>query len=287
MADDASEKLEKLISRLGIPSDPLLSDRKGELILPENIICFQHDSAAKLNQPADGRALHHRFVLILALSGGATVCVEDKAVRLKEGRGMLVFPFQFHHYTDPQGEDLKWLFVTFEAKDATELEHLRYRSFKLDESLLTLGEDLVETYLGKDNNDLLVMRLGLMLGVIRRLSGRSLSKLPESTVEGIVPSVNLAALNSKDQPTVEEIAASLGISVSHLRASFRASCGISLGRHLRRLRVEEACRLLRVTKKSVAEIADECNFNSIDSFSRCFRSVLGVTPLAYRKSSEK
>lgn len=279
--------LESLVAKLEIPEDPLLSRRGGELILPENIICFQHHSASNLNQPKDGRALHHRFVFIVALRGGATVCVDDRAVRLEENQGLVVFPFQFHHYTNPDDENLEWLFVTFDAQESAALERLRFRSIQLDDSLMGMVEGLVETYLGQDNADLLIMRLGVLLGELRRLPEKSLSHLPESTVSGIVPHVNLFASKSDDPPSVEEIANSLGISVSHLRASFRASCGVSLGRHLRRLRVEGACQLLKQTSKSVSEIAELCNFNSVDSFSRCFRSTMGVSPLAYRKSDGK
>jgi transcriptional regulator GlxA family with amidase domain len=88
---------------------------------------------------------------------------------------------------------------------------------------------------------------------------------------------------SKDEPlSVKEIARSLGISSSHLRARFRASCGVSLGRHLRRLRLEKACGLLRLSQRRVTEIAELCSFTSIYSFSRAFHTAYGVSPMAYR-----
>jgi len=80
----------------------------------------------------------------------------------------------------------------------------------------------------------------------------------------------------------KEIARSLAMSVSHVRARFRASCGVSLGRHLRRLRLEKACGLLRLSQSRVFEVAEECGFASIYSFSRAFRVAYGVSPLAYR-----
>ena len=83
--------------------------------------------------------------------------------------------------------------------------------------------------------------------------------------------------------SAKEMARSLGISPSHLRARFRASCGVSLGRHLRRLRLEKACGLLRLSQNRVTEIADLCGFSSIYSFSRAFRSAYGVSPMAYRQ----
>jgi transcriptional regulator GlxA family with amidase domain len=94
--------------------------------------------------------------------------------------------------------------------------------------------------------------------------------------------VNQLAHRSREPLGVKELARTLGISPSHLRARFRASCGVSLGRHLRRLRLERACGLLRLGPARVSEVAEQCGFTSIYSFSRAFRTAYGVSPLAYR-----
>lgn len=87
--------------------------------------------------------------------------------------------------------------------------------------------------------------------------------------------------------TVQEIAQSLGISESHLRARFRASCGVSVSQHLRRLRLEKASGLLRLTTHRITEISDQCGFTSIYSFSRTFREAFGVSPRCYRNGQQR
>ena len=98
----------------------------------------------------------------------------------------------------------------------------------------------------------------------------------------MVSRVNQLALRKGELLSAKEIARSLGISVSHVRARFRASCGVSLGRHLRRLRLEKACGLLRLSQSRVFEVAEQCGFASIYSFSRAFRVAYGISPLGYR-----
>ena len=56
--------------------------------------------------------------------------------------------------------------------------------------------------------------------------------------------------------SIRELAADLGMSTSNLRTRFRASCGVSLCRHMRELRLERARGLLRLTSVRIAEIAD-------------------------------
>jgi len=55
-------------------------------------------------------------------------------------------------------------------------------------------------------------------------------------------------------------------------------------KHLRRLRLERASGLLRLTPNRVSEIAEQCGFNSIYSFSRAFHAAFGQPPVAYRQS---
>lgn len=275
--------LERLVALLPSPMHPLHGQRAAPLPLPENIICFRRGSASDLNRPQRGRALHHRFVLILALATDVTVCVDDRALRLHAGEGLLVFPFQFHDYMDPGRQELNWLFVTFELADASGLLPLRFRPFVITPVIRQLAGDLVTAYLSPGEADLATLLLALLLARARQAKPVRRRRPLSVGAPGLIPQVNQLALRKGELVSVKEIARALGISVSHLRARFRASCGVSLGRHLRRLRLEKACGLLRLGQSRVTEVAENCGFASIYSFSRAFRSAYGVSPLAYRR----
>ncbi len=285
MPPTPAPKLDELVSRLPQPLHQLLGRHAATLMLPNNIVCFQRTAATGLNKPRRGRALHHRFVLICALRTAVTVCVDDRSIRLKAGEGLLVFPFQFHHYTEPAREELSWLFVTFELGESAEaLAPLRYRPFELTANLRGLAAELVEAYETDRTADLPILLLALFLARLTRIK-----PLPHAApaaaapVPGLVMRVNQLAQRSGGPPLgIRDMARALGISPSHLRARFRASCGVSIGRHLRRLRLEQACGLLRLGPQRVSEIAELCGFASIYSFSRAFRTAYGVSPLNYR-----
>src|SRR5438034_1321707 len=97
--------LEDLVARLPASLCPLAGARVNDLTVPENIACFQRSVAAEMNLPSHGRTLHHRYVLIAALRTTVTVCVDDRDITLHPGEGMLILPFQFHHYLQPERED--------------------------------------------------------------------------------------------------------------------------------------------------------------------------------------
>jgi len=285
MPTTSTPDLTKLVARLPQPLHQLLGRPAGNVTLPDNIVCFQRQSATDLNKPRRGRALHHRFVLICALRTEVTVCVDDQNIRLEAGHGLLVFPFQFHHYTEPQREKLSWLFVTFELAEAEGLAALRYRPFELTPPLQALAAELVESYETERAADMPVLLLALFLARLRRIkpAGQA-AATANPPVPGLILRVNQIAQRQGEHPNLKEIARALGISPSHLRARFRASCGVSIGRHLRHLRLEQACGLLRLGPQRVSEVAEQCGFSSIYSFSRAFRLAYGVSPLAYRHS---
>jgi len=274
--------LEKLANLLPSPLRPLHGRRVAPLALPDNIVCFCRRSATDLNRPQRGRALHHRFVLILALETSVTVAVDDRAIRLNPNEGLLVLPFQFHDYIEPEREELRWLFITFDMIDVAPLQPLRFRPFVVTPVVRQTCGELVEAYLTRGEGDLTSLLLAVLLQRIRQAEPILRRHIKPPAAPGLIMQVNQLA-QSKDEPlSVKEIARSLGISSSHLRARFRASCGVSLGRHLRRLRLEKACGLLRLSQRRVTEIAELCSFTSIYSFSRAFHTAYGVSPMAYR-----
>ena len=264
------------------PLRPLHGKRVAPLALPDNIVCFCRRSATDLNRPQRGRALHHRFVLILALETAVTVAVDDRAIRLNANEGLLVLPFQFHDYIQPTREELRWLFVTFDMIDAAPLQVLRFRPFVITQVVRQTCAELVEAYLTRGEGDLSSLLLSVLLQRIRQAEPILRRHHKPPVAPGLIMQVNQLAQNKDEPLSVKEIARSLGISASHLRARFRASCGVSLGRHLRRLRLEKACGLLRLSQRRVTEIAELCSFTSIYSFSRAFHTAYGVSPMAYR-----
>jgi AraC-like DNA-binding protein len=279
----ASSSLERLVRMLPSPLQPLHGQHAAAVALPDNIICFCRRSATDLNRPQRGRALHHRYVLIIAMEAGATVAVDDRAIRLRAGEGLLVLPFQFHDYVQPAQEKLTWLFVTFEMSDNRSLEALRFRAFSVSPAMRQLLADLIRSYLNPKEADLTIMIFALLLARIKQADPLDRRHHAPAVATGLIMQVNQLAQGKGEMPTVKEMARSLNISSSHLRARFRASCGVSLGRHLRRLRMEKACGLLRLSTNRVSEIGEQCGFNSIFSFSRAFRSCYGISPLAYRR----
>jgi AraC-like DNA-binding protein len=82
---------------------------------------------------------------------------------------------------------------------------------------------------------------------------------------------------------VGAVAAVAHVSEAHFIRSFRATFGETPHRYLQRRRVERAMFLLRETDRSVTDICFDVGFNSVGTFSRTFRDIVGVPPSGYRE----
>lgn len=84
-------------------------------------------------------------------------------------------------------------------------------------------------------------------------------------------------------PSLKEIADYAGWSTSHLRNSFRASTGRSIGTLLRELQMDEASRLLQETALPIKAISARVGYSDVVAFHRAFRRHKAMTPANFRR----
>jgi AraC-like DNA-binding protein len=81
---------------------------------------------------------------------------------------------------------------------------------------------------------------------------------------------------------VRAVAAVAYVSPAHFARCFRACFGETPHRYLQRRRVERSMFLLRETGRSVTDICFDVGFNSLGTYSRTFREIVGESPSDYR-----
>lgn len=81
---------------------------------------------------------------------------------------------------------------------------------------------------------------------------------------------------------VERLAKVSGVSQAHFARSFKTAFGVPPHRYLLTRRLERAKALLRHTDTPIIEIAFQTGWNSLGTFGRTFRDVLGESPSELR-----
>lgn len=87
---------------------------------------------------------------------------------------------------------------------------------------------------------------------------------------------------SNADASVGDMAAAAATSRSGLQRKLKQTMGVTPQDLLREARTKHACKLLRETDKTVAEVAYACGFTDPKYFSRCFKQSTGKSPSEYK-----
>ena len=111
-------------------------------------------------------------------------------------------------------------------------------------------------------------------------SSDNLPLYPHSTVPAIL---NYLKQHYKDA-TLQSVAKEFNYSPAYVSRLIKAQTQTNFVSIQRRLKINEACRLLKETELSVSDISAEIGFESCSSFYKAFMAQTGHTPSAYRMS---
>jgi len=81
---------------------------------------------------------------------------------------------------------------------------------------------------------------------------------------------------------IEQLARQCFFSKNYFARLFKETTGMSVNQYGQRIRIEQACQLMRATDKTLSEIAVEVGYADYKTFFSAFRKQKGVSPQAYR-----
>jgi AraC family transcriptional regulator len=90
----------------------------------------------------------------------------------------------------------------------------------------------------------------------------------------------------RERVGLDELASAAGVHPVYLSAEFRRKYGVTIGKYVRRLRIEFSCRELAASDAPLASIALAAGFANQAHFTRTFKKLTGLTPLQYRSVSD-
>ena len=289
------KQLERIVRQLPDPMDfpDLFSGAETTLTaLPRNVLQFHRHNNRDMQ--SDQPTCHHRFVLIFCIHETGGIILDGGVFRLAPGQGILVFPYQSHHYARFQHpERIMWLFTTFEYDHPDDVLALRNTPItfqKRDIEHLLRMSAAYNRYLKSKRmfGTEMPFELAILLsGLLQRqhLYGDQFSDV--RYLHFLKPVAAFIHKNTNRTIGVREIADRVHLSPSRLRAKFRQALGISLGTFVRRTKISRACELMYSTDLNMTQVADECGFNSVSSFSRTFRTVFGKPPTTFRSEMRR
>ncbi len=117
-----------------------------------------------------------------------------------------------------------------------------------------------------------------------------LLKIIETADENALPARMVEELasyireNVSDEISNTEIGAIFGYHPFYVSRMLKDRKGMTLRQYIIAYRLKMAKRLLELSQKSAAEIAEECGFTDASYFAKTFKAAFGMTPKEYRNS---
>ncbi len=91
--------------------------------------------------------------------------------------------------------------------------------------------------------------------------------------------------NYKNEIKLEELSMMSFFSRNYFCRLFKDVAGVTVVEYIQKLRIQNACRLLKETSDTVAEISNQVGYEDSKFFTKLFKRYTGHTPSAYRKLS--
>ncbi|MBQ2967025.1 MAG: helix-turn-helix transcriptional regulator [Clostridia bacterium] len=205
--------------------------------------------------------------------------------------GFILFPPQTMQYCCVPKEHvpsahIRWLYLDVLINGKYSLTDLFELPFMLPEAHISkMNAHLDALSALKDDPNRLCQRLSVAYKIVQLLLDVA---QPKPKMDSHVQKAVSYIRTYYSQPlTVSRLATVAGMSESNFFRAFKKQTGVSPVTYLNDYRLVKASVLLEVTKMRVGEIALQVGFKEQYYFSRLFLRRFGVSPLKYRKNTER
>ena len=240
-----------------------------------------------------GPGVRDHYCIHYILSGSGYYSSWDKSCRLTAGDTFIIYPgAEVKYYADKE-EPWEYAWAGFMGTDASFI--IRNTDFSKEKPYIKKGkipgnkirDGIEEIYSVKGNTyEATVAMAGALYSLLAVFMHYCDKEEKEKDVQmSYVEKAELYIETNYSYPiTVEDIAAYVGISRSHLFRSFQAHMGKSPKEYLSEYRIRQACHLLKETGLSVSTIAYSVGFENNLYFSKAFKKQKKISPSEYRQT---
>jgi AraC-like DNA-binding protein len=159
-------------------------------------------------------------------------------------------------------------------------------SFEIDEALVSKIIDLTEAK-GVDR----VLKLISILDVLSKKKARLIAP---NAFHNVVSKKNELRINKVcsfiqnnfyNKISLKQAADLIYLTESNFCKFFKKATGKTYSDYLNELRINEACRMLVQSEKTISQISFECGFETLSYFNRVFFNKKGMTPSTFKKEN--
>lgn len=224
--------------------------------------------------------LHLNFELIVVTEGEMCVTVDGREYTLCQEEALLVFPNQLHELRTPC-HSCHFLCI-FSPQLVTAYNKLvvskvpENNKFRPDFSY-------IERLASITNNDSVMNVKGALYSLCGEFDKTAKYVEKNITCEDLLSKIfKFVELNYSGDCSLDALSKNISYHYVYLSKYFKNSTGMSFTDYVNKYRISEACYILKNSNQTILQTAYDCGFDSLRSFNRNFKSIIGITPSEYQ-----
>ncbi len=238
----------------------------------------------------------HRFCeIIFVVDGRGCATVNGEQIEFQKGDILIYNPYVEHYEESSMTEPTELMFFALDKFEITDLpkNHLLppeysiiYNTSDSYDSIYELFKKMIAEFETKDDFYVEIAQnisRTILMYIFRVINYADLSFNPHKGNSALDKALRYINENFKSNISLEDIASNCYVNKFYLSHIFTKFKGMSVGKYVLCLKMDEAKRLLETTNLSINIIAERSGFNDPNYFSRTFKKQLGLSPLQYRK----
>ena len=224
--------------------------------------------------------IHKHIEIAFVTSGKLTVQIENNKYELNENELILILPNNAHlYYTDNHS---KCQIVVLSDNFANELVD-NYSTMQSSSPILKIEniKNLMKEFSVRKPNFYLLKSITNYIAYKYVTNGNFVEK-DEKLIKFIHSVFNYIDNNYDKNPTLENLANSLGYTTNYLSSLINSTFNKTFMLMVNEQRIAKAIELLKSSALSITEISYKCGYNTVRSFNRNFLSIVGIAPSEFR-----
>jgi AraC family transcriptional regulator, activator of mtrCDE len=264
------------------------------------------------DRKSDRLHFHNHLEIGVCHSDGGYMEIGDSLVSFKAGDVTCIPRYLPHTTYSSPGTASRWSYLFFSPEELFKdiFEHTSFSSAPVPvlpsprhDGMILSGEDYPLVYtLTTSVVDTLCRKgdhygqtaYGLLLALYTELvrlytqrekrerAGEQDTIPPSARATVLLPALEYIANHYMTPVTIDALSGLCHLSTVHFRRKFTDVMGASPLDFVNSTRIDEACKLLKSTERSILSISEQVGFRSISSFNRCFLKLIGESPKSWR-----
>lgn len=224
--------------------------------------------------------LHGSFELVSVTEGEMRVTVDGKECTLKAGEAILVFPNQVHALST---ESHSCHFLCIFSPKLVQAYSKVFLTKVPENACFTPSPFLLEELKNDRVRGNLLSLKGILYALCGEFDRTAVYKARENASETLLFRIfEFVETNFRGDASLSALSLHTSYHYVYLSKYFRECTGIPYAEYVSRYRVSEACYALQNTDRTILQTALDCGFDSLRSFNRNFKKIVGITPSEYR-----